>query len=173
MQFQESGKLNPFDLLTCQLKIDELCLLKLWVKVKVPLKRQEKRNKWFTDKTGSLGTSSFCFVSCSPWERSVPQQAQSVPQTMLDTRQTGASPGSSYHAEFLHVAYGHTQKADPGYHSLPGKDQSCYLSSLSSWAILLSPALYNQWQWNLPGKKKKKKQSTGQRKLNILCWGKT
>jgi hypothetical protein len=41
--FQESRKPNLFDLLSCQWKIDELCLLMLWAKVKVPLKRQEKR----------------------------------------------------------------------------------------------------------------------------------
>lgn len=129
-----------------------MCLLKLWAKVRAPLRRQEKKNKWFTDKAHSLGTGSFCFLSVSPWERSVPPRAQSVPQTMLDTRQIGAQPGSSYQAEFLLATRGHTQKADPGYHSLSGKDQSCYLSSVSEWPFffLLSS---NQWQWNLLGKK--------------------
>lgn len=94
------------------------------------LEETRKKNKWFTDKASSLGTRSFCFLSSSPRERSVPQRAQSVPQTMLDTRQIGAQPGSSYHAEFLLATHWHTQKAGPGYHSLSGKDQSCYLSSL-------------------------------------------
>lgn len=86
-----------------------------------------------------MAPGAFVFLACSPWERSVPQQVQSVPQTMLDTRQIEAQPGSSYHAEFLLAAQGHIQKAGPGYHSLSGKDQSWYLSSLREWAILLPP----------------------------------
>lgn len=95
------------------------------------LEETRKKNKWFTDKASSLGTKSFCFLSSRPRERSVSQRAQSVPQTMLDTRQTGDQPGFSYNAEFPLAAHGRTQKASPGYHSLPGKDQSCYFSSLS------------------------------------------
>jgi hypothetical protein len=37
------------------------------------------------------------------------------------------------------AAHRHTQKADPSYCSLPGKDQSSHLSSLSEWVILHSP----------------------------------
>lgn len=71
----------------------------------------------------------------------MPPRAQSVPQTMSDTRQIEASPGPSYPAEFLRAAHGHAQKAAPGYRSLSGRDQSCYLSSLRDWAILPSPVL--------------------------------
>lgn len=88
------------------------------------------------------------------------QRAQSVPRTMLDTRQIEAQPGSSYHTEFLLAAHGHAQKAGPGYHSLSGKDHSCYLSSLSEWAILLPLVLKSMAEklaWKKSGTKNSSK----------------